>query len=116
LAYSGAGDQAKSVEEPSVEKDRLLENTHPPTENVGAIRDSNPVQDFVAMLAKRSSSTWVQKAIEDMQNYTAALLQKSRDGSNYQKALEYFAAPRKACIIEQVSTLGVYFHEHMIVT
>ncbi|CAD6335162.1 unnamed protein product [Miscanthus lutarioriparius] len=101
LAYSGAGDQAKSVEEPSVEKDRLLENTHPPTENVGAIRDSNPVQDFVAMLAKRSSSTWVQKAIEDMQNYTAALLQKSRDGSNYQKALEYFAAPRKACIIEQ---------------
>ena len=116
MAYSGAGDQAKSVEEPSVEKDRLLENTHPPTENVGAIRDSNPVQDFEAMLAKRSSSTWVQKAIEDMQNYTAALLQKSRDGSNYQKALECFAALRKACIIEQVSTLGVYFHEHMIVT
>ncbi|CAD6207743.1 unnamed protein product [Miscanthus lutarioriparius] len=101
LAYAGAGDQAKSVEEPSVEKDRLLENTHPPTENVGAIRDSNPVQDFEAMLAKRSSSTWVQKAIEDMQNYTAALLQKSRDGSNYQKALECFAALRKACIIEQ---------------
>lgn len=108
MAYTGTGDQAKSVEKPSVEKDRVLENTHP-TENVGAIRDSNPVQDFEAMLAKRSSSTWVQKAIEDMQNYIVALLQNSRDGGNYQKALECFAALRKACIIEQVSTLGGLF-------
>lgn len=110
MAYTGAGDQAKSVEEPSVDKDRVLENTDPATENVGAIGDSNPVQDFEAMLAKRSSSTWVQKAIEDMQNYTAALLQKSCDGNNYEKALECFAALRKACIIEQVSTLkGLIF-------
>lgn len=95
LAYTGAGDQAKSVE------DRVLENTHPSTENVVAIRDSNPVQDFEAMLAKRSSSTWTQKAIGDMQNYIAALLQNSSDGGNYQKALECFASLRKACIIEQ---------------
>lgn len=108
MAYTGAGDQAKSAEEPSVE-DRVLGTINPPTENFGEIRDSNPVQDFEAMLAKRSSSTWVQKAIEDMQNYTTALLQNSRDGGNYQKALECFAALRKACIIEQVSALAVIF-------
>lgn len=113
LAYTGAGDQAKSVE------DRVLENTHPSTENVVAIRDSNPVQDFEAMLAKRSSSTWTQKAIGDMQNYIAALLQNSSDGGNYQKALECFASLRKACIIEQVSTHHSYIfslEKFMIVT
>lgn len=113
LAYTGAGDQAKSVE------DRVLENTHPSTESVVAIRDSNPVQDFEAMLAKRSSSTWTQKAIGDMQNYIAALLQNSSDGGNYQKALECFASLRKACIIEQVSTHDSYIfslEKLMIVT
>ncbi|CAN6308427.1 unnamed protein product [Urochloa humidicola] len=103
LAYTAgdAGDQAKSVAEPSAEKDGVLGVLYPPTENVGQIRDSNPVQDFEAMLAERSSSTWVQKAIEEMQKYTTALLENSREGDNYQKALECFAALRKACIIEQ---------------
>ncbi|CAN6286118.1 unnamed protein product [Urochloa humidicola] len=100
LAYT-AGDQAKPVAEPSAEKDGVLGVLYPPTENVGQIRDLNPVQDFEAMLAKRSSSTWVQKAIEEMQKYTTALLENSREGDNYQKALECFAALRKACIIEQ---------------
>ncbi|CAN6296983.1 unnamed protein product [Urochloa humidicola] len=104
LAYTAgdAGDQAKSAAaEPSAEKDGVLGVLYPPTENVGQIRDLNPVQDFEAMLAKRSSSTWVQKAIEEMQKYTTALLENSREGDNYQKALECFAALRKACIIEQ---------------
>ncbi|KAJ1292628.1 hypothetical protein BS78_01G004700 [Paspalum vaginatum] len=101
LEYVGAGDQAKSVEEPSLEKDGLVEVLYPPAENVGEIRDSNPVKDFEAMLAKRSSSTCIQKAIEEMQKYTSALLEDSREGGNYQKALECFAALRKACIIEQ---------------
>uniref|UniRef100_A0A0A9E3K7 Pco139890 n=1 Tax=Arundo donax TaxID=35708 RepID=A0A0A9E3K7_ARUDO len=53
------------------------------------------------MLAKRSSSTWVQKAIEEMKKYTTALLENSREGDTYQKALECFVALRNACIIEQ---------------
>jgi ATP-dependent DNA helicase 2 subunit 2 len=61
------------------------------------------------MLAKRSSSTWVQKAIGEMQKYTSALLENSRDRDNYPKALECFAALRKACIIEQVITPQVVF-------
>ncbi|XP_039825274.1 ATP-dependent DNA helicase 2 subunit KU80-like [Panicum virgatum] len=101
LAYIDAGDQAKSEAETSAEKDGVLGALYPPSENVEQIRDLNPVQDFEAMLAKRSSSTWVQKAIEEMQKYTAALLENSREGGNYQKALECFAALRKACIIEQ---------------
>ena len=105
LAYIDAGDQAKSEAETSAEKDGVLGALYPPSENVEQIRDLNPVQDFEAMLAKRSSSTWVQKAIEEMQKYTAALLENSREGDNYQKALECFAALRKACIIEQVITL-----------
>ncbi|PAN43942.1 hypothetical protein PAHAL_9G004700 [Panicum hallii] len=101
LAYIDAGDQAKSAAEASAEKDGVWGALYPPSENIGQIRDLNPVQDFEAMLAKRSSSTWVQKAIEEMQKYTAALLENSREGDNYQKALECFAALRKACIIEQ---------------
>lgn len=101
LAYTGGNDQAKSAEEPSVEKDGILGVLYPQTEDVGEIGDLNPVQDFEAMLAKRSNSTWVQKAIEEMQKYTTALLENSRDGDNYQKALECFVALRKACIIEQ---------------
>lgn len=66
------------------------------------IGDLNPVQDFEAMLAKRSSSEWVQKAIGEMQKYTTALLQNSCEGDNYRKALECVVALRKACIIEQV--------------
>ncbi|TVU44219.1 hypothetical protein EJB05_03655 [Eragrostis curvula] len=101
LAYTDADDQAKSVQEPSVEKDEILAVLYPQTENVGEIGDLNPVKDFEAMLAKRSSSTWVQKAMEEMQKYTTALLQNSREGDNYQKALECIVALRKACIIEQ---------------
>ncbi|KAL6638579.1 hypothetical protein ACP70R_023690 [Stipagrostis hirtigluma subsp. patula] len=101
LTYNGADDQAKSIEEPSAEKIGIHEVLYPPTENPGMIGDSNPVHDFEAMLAERSSSTWVQKAIEEMKKCTAALLENSRQGDNYQKALECFVALRKACIIEQ---------------
>ena len=59
-------------------------------------------RSFEAMLAERSSSAWVLKAIEEMKNYTTALIQNSHRGDYYQKALECFVALRKACIIEQV--------------
>uniref|UniRef100_A0A0A9DC34 Ku C-terminal domain-containing protein n=1 Tax=Arundo donax TaxID=35708 RepID=A0A0A9DC34_ARUDO len=101
LAYAGADDRAKSVEESSVEKVGILGVLYPPTEKFGEIGDLNPVKDFEAILAKRSSSTWVQKAIEEMKKYTTALLENSREGDTYQKALECFVALRKACIIEQ---------------
>ncbi|KAL6909598.1 hypothetical protein ACP4OV_001879 [Aristida adscensionis] len=96
LAYTGADDQAKLLEQPSAD-----EALYPPTQNPGKIGDLNPVQDFEAILAERSSPTWVQKAIEEMQKHTLALLENSVEGDNYQKALECFVALRKACIIEQ---------------
>uniref|UniRef100_A0A0E0KLR0 Ku domain-containing protein n=1 Tax=Oryza punctata TaxID=4537 RepID=A0A0E0KLR0_ORYPU len=101
LTYTGADDQAKLLEEPSAEKVGVLEVLYPPKEKAGEIGDHNPVQDFETMLAQRSSSTWVQKAIEEMQKYINALIQDSCDQDNHQKALECLVALRKACIIEQ---------------
>uniref|UniRef100_A0ACD5WEQ4 Uncharacterized protein n=1 Tax=Avena sativa TaxID=4498 RepID=A0ACD5WEQ4_AVESA len=118
LAYTGLDDKAKKPEDPSAEKAKAIdgqakksEDPHalataveamfPSTEKVGKIGDLNPVQDFETMLAERSSSAWVLKAIEEMKNYTTALIQNSPQGDYYQKALECFVALRKACIIEQ---------------
>jgi ATP-dependent DNA helicase 2 subunit 2 len=95
-------DRAKKPEDPSAEKAKAIEGLFPPTEKVGKIGDLNPVQDFESMLAERSSSAWVLKAIEEMKNYMANLIQDSPKGDYYQKALECFVALRKACIIEQV--------------
>lgn len=101
MTYTGADDQPKLLDEPCAEKVGKMEVLYPPAEKVGKIGDLNPVQDFEAMLTERSSSMWVQKAIEEMQKYTTALLENSREGDAYQKALECFVALRKACIIEQ---------------
>uniref|UniRef100_A0A0D9W1K9 ATP-dependent DNA helicase 2 subunit KU80 n=1 Tax=Leersia perrieri TaxID=77586 RepID=A0A0D9W1K9_9ORYZ len=100
LTYTAADDQAKLLEEPSAEKVGIAEILFPAEEKV-EIGDHNPVQDFEAMLAQRSSSTWVQKATVEMQKYITALIQDTRDGDNHQKALECLVALRKACIIEQ---------------
>ncbi|KAM0886195.1 hypothetical protein ACQ4PT_029879 [Festuca glaucescens] len=48
--------QAKKSEDPDAEKARALEAMFPSTEKAGKIGDLNPVQDFEAMLAERSSS------------------------------------------------------------
>ncbi|KAL6909596.1 hypothetical protein ACP4OV_001877 [Aristida adscensionis] len=101
LAYTGADDQVKLLEQPSAQKAGIDEALYPPTQNPGKIGVLNPVQDFEAMLAERSSPTWVQKAIEEMQTRTLALLENSVERDNCQKALECFVALRKACIIEQ---------------
>lgn len=101
LTYTGADDQAKLLEEPSAEKVGVSEALYPPKKKAGEIGDHNPVQDFEAMLTQRSSSTWVQTAIEEMQKYITALIQDSCDRDNHQKALECLVALRKACIIEQ---------------
>ncbi|VAI40645.1 unnamed protein product [Triticum turgidum subsp. durum] len=98
---TAADGQAKKPEDPYAEKARAIEVLFPSTEKVGKIGDANPVKDFEAMLAERSSSTWVQKAIEEMKKYTTNLVQNSLQGDYYEKALECFVALRKACIIEQ---------------
>jgi ATP-dependent DNA helicase 2 subunit 2 len=131
LAYAGLDDQPKKPEDPSAEKAkridgqakksedpdaaekaRALEAMFPSTEKAGKIGDLNPVQDFEAMLAERSSSAWVLKAIEEMKKYTTDLIQNSPKGDYYQKALECFVALRKACIIEQVlfpTVMNIHF-------
>ncbi|XP_020179005.1 ATP-dependent DNA helicase 2 subunit KU80 [Aegilops tauschii subsp. strangulata] len=98
---TAADGQAKKPEDPYAEKARAIEVLFPSTEKVGKIGDVNPVKDFEAMLAERSSSIWVQKAIEEMKKYTTNLVQNSLQGDYYEKALECFVALRKACIIEQ---------------
>lgn len=109
MTYTGADDQAKLLEEPSAEKVGVSEALYPPKKKAGEIGDHNPVQDFEAMLTQRSSSTWVQTAIEEMQKYITALIQDSCDRDNQQKALECLVALRKACIIEQVISPMVIF-------
>ncbi|VAH96463.1 unnamed protein product [Triticum turgidum subsp. durum] len=98
---TAADGQAKKPEDPYAEKARAIEVMFPSTEKVGKIGDVNPVKDFEAMLAERSSSIWVQKAIEEMKKYTTNLVENSLQGDYYEKALKCFVALRKACIIEQ---------------
>ncbi|PNT73758.1 hypothetical protein BRADI_1g01007v3 [Brachypodium distachyon] len=101
LNYTAADDQTKKSADPYAEKAKAIEVLYPSAEKVGKIGDLNPVQDFEAMLTERSSSIWVQKAIEEMQKYTTVLIENSPQGDYYQKALECIVALRKACIIEQ---------------
>lgn len=79
---------------------------------VEKIGDSTPLQDFEAMMSRRDSPEWINKAISGMKNKTFDLVENSCDGDNYPKALEYLLALRKGCIIEQVRySLSVpYFH------
>ncbi|OAY76711.1 ATP-dependent DNA helicase 2 subunit KU80 [Ananas comosus] len=68
---------------------------------VEKIGNQNPIQDFEAMMARRDSSKWVRKAIEEMQNYIANMLENSHEQDAFQKAVECLKALRKGCIIEQ---------------
>lgn len=69
---------------------------------VEKIGNQSPIQDFEAMMARRDSSKWVRKAIEEMQNYIANMLENSHERDAFQKAVECLKALRKGCIIEQV--------------
>lgn len=70
---------------------------------VEKIGDLNPVEDFQAMMARRDSSKWVRKAIEEMQDYIHGLLENSYEGNTYPRAIECLAALRSGCILEQVT-------------
>ncbi|GAA0138353.1 DNA helicase [Lithospermum erythrorhizon] len=65
------------------------------------IGDQNPVKDFEAMMLRRDSPAWVDKAIQGMKNKILYLVEKPCEGDRYEKTLECLVALRKACIIEQ---------------
>ncbi|CAM8926500.1 unnamed protein product [Rhodiola kirilowii] len=67
----------------------------------GGIGDAAPVEDFEAMMSRRDSPEWVEKAIMDMKNKIFDLVEDSYEGDSYPKALECLQALRKGCILEQ---------------
>lgn len=72
------------------------------TVKVEKVGDSNPVEDFEAMISRRDSPEWVSKAIQSMIDKILNLVEQSFEGDNYQRALECLVALRKGCILEQV--------------
>lgn len=78
------------------------------TEHTSAVKiekigDLTPVQDFEAMISRRDSPIWVDKAITEMKKKITDLLQQTYNEEEiFPKALEYLIALRKACILEQV--------------
>lgn len=77
------------------------------TIKIEKIGDLTPVQDFEAMMSRRDSAEWVDKAINDMKKRIINILERSSGENTYQKALECVVALRKGCILEQVSFLPV---------
>ncbi|XP_010544652.1 PREDICTED: ATP-dependent DNA helicase 2 subunit KU80 [Tarenaya hassleriana] len=65
---------------------------------VDKIRDANPVQDFEAMMSRRDSPDWVDKAIVEMKNKILKLIEEP-DGED--KALACLLSLRKSCVLEQ---------------
>ncbi|XP_057501213.1 ATP-dependent DNA helicase 2 subunit KU80 isoform X1 [Actinidia eriantha] len=82
-----------------VEAVNSIENTS--AVKVEKVGDSTPVQDFEAMMSRRDSPEWVNKAIKDMKNKIFDLVEDSCEGDTYQKALECLVSLRKGCILEQ---------------
>ena len=80
-------------------------NEHTSSVKVEKIGDSTPMQDFEAMISRRDSPKWVDKAITDMKNKICNLVEDSYNGDNYPKAVECLNALRKGCILEQVGLL-----------
>lgn len=74
---------------------------------VEKIGDITPIQDFEAMMSRRDSPDWVNKAINHMKNKIYDLVEDSFEGDNYLKALELLVALRKGCILEQVGILSL---------
>lgn len=72
-----------------------------PVVTVDKIGDPTPIQDFQAMMSRRDSPDWVDKAIEGMKNKIFGLLENSDEGIIYPKAVELLVALRKGCILEQ---------------
>ncbi|XP_062091522.1 ATP-dependent DNA helicase 2 subunit KU80 [Humulus lupulus] len=76
-------------------------NEHKSSIKVEEIRNATPIQDFEAMISRRDSPKWVDKAITDMKNKIFNLIEDSHNGDNYPKTVECLAALRKGCVLEQ---------------
>ncbi|XP_047342319.1 ATP-dependent DNA helicase 2 subunit KU80 [Impatiens glandulifera] len=68
---------------------------------VEEIGELNPVQDFEAIMSRRDSPEWVNKAINGMKAKIIQLVENSSEIDTYQKAMECLNALRKGCIAEQ---------------
>ncbi|KAF9618590.1 hypothetical protein IFM89_002285 [Coptis chinensis] len=90
-----------SDEEPDGALDFDTQTVNESTEKVEKIGNSTPVQDFEAMMARRDSKVWVDKAIKDMKSHIFDLVENSYKGDTYDKALDCLVALRKGCILEQ---------------
>ncbi|KAL5564347.1 hypothetical protein UlMin_027511 [Ulmus minor] len=85
----------------SVQSANPNSNEHTSAAKVENIGDLTPIQDFEAMISRRDSPEWVDKAIKDLSNKIYDLVEDSYEGDNYPKALEYLIALRKGCVVEQ---------------
>lgn len=68
---------------------------------VEKIGNSNPVQDFEAMISRRDGPQWVNHAIQNMKHKIFDLVENSFEGDSYQTALKCLVSLRRSCILEQ---------------
>ncbi|XP_057807404.1 ATP-dependent DNA helicase 2 subunit KU80 isoform X2 [Salvia miltiorrhiza] len=87
---------------------------HMSTVKVEKLGDSNPVQEFEAMMSRRDGPNWVSKAFQSMKDKIFNLLENSIGGDTYQKSLECLVALRKGCILEQEPKQFNDFLRHLI--
>lgn len=68
-------------------------------EEVGSV---DPVKDFEALLARRDSPDWVEKALKGMKRMINDLLDSSYNGNTFEKALACLVALRSGCVVQEV--------------
>lgn len=68
---------------------------------VEEIGELNPVEDFEAIMRRRDSPEWVNKAINGMKAKIVQLVENSSEIETHQKAMECLNALRKGCVAEQ---------------
>ncbi|KAK4418764.1 ATP-dependent DNA helicase 2 subunit KU80 [Sesamum alatum] len=95
---SGSSEEGEGISAVGQAMDAIEYTSNVKVEKVG---DSNPVQDFEAMISRRDSPQWITKAIQSMKDKIFDLVENSFEGDTYEKALECLAALRKGCILEQ---------------
>ncbi|KAG8391672.1 hypothetical protein BUALT_Bualt01G0211700 [Buddleja alternifolia] len=95
---SGSSEEREGIGGDGQAMDAIEYTSEVKAEKIG---DSNPIQDFEAMISRRDSPQWVSKAIQSMKRKIFDLVENSFEGDTYQKALECLVALRKGCILEQ---------------
>ncbi|KAL0429012.1 UNVERIFIED_CONTAM: ATP-dependent DNA helicase 2 subunit KU80 [Sesamum radiatum] len=95
---SGSSEEGEGISAVGQAMDAVEYTSNVKVEKIG---DSNPVQDFEAMISRRDSPRWITKAIQSMKDKIFDLVENSFEGDTYEKALECLGALRKGCILEQ---------------